>query len=360
MTERISYQPPEAEAGLKRDYFRSEDVKSGLSRLVAGLKEDGDEYRMFELMGSVLDTQPDLFMTTVAGSIVEAARRTGQNRRCGSSATLFYPIDAAMRVIAKREGLVANDPLSAASWTTQAMVTTLESYGQQVVELAGSNTTSKNLPQRAAHILWLIDQTPEITAEQPLAFIEIGASGGLILDGLKNQRSFVTWMKDKGYRYDYGSKESQQPSPAIGLDLVKPSLDWLEALVLEDGQRRETQDFIQVFPRSQVITADARQINNLPEIEALVRSNPGAKPFVYSCFVFYQLPDEVRSAVIQSTRDFLNRLGGGYMLTSDIAKYMGYPEKVGGSVAWIENEEGEVISPKIFASKSTLTEWGVL
>jgi len=360
MKEQFRSQPPEVKTELKstRDYTQSKDVVQAIERLVAGLKEDGDDYRMFNLLGVVLQQNPELLMPVIRGSLNLAKSQLGQDRQAGSSATLLYPVDAAIRVVAKRLQLLDTDPLSANSWNAQKIATVLEQYPREIVNLAGNNTTSKNLPQRAAHILWLLDQCPLIQPEQKISFMEIGSSGGLILDALQQPKKFQQWMQARGYRSDFALKSnSKMTNPTLGLDLVKPELDWLQAVILEDELRKETTEFIGDFARSRVITGNAIELDRLTEVNNFVTQNSADLPVIFSCFVFYQLDEAARNTVTNQARSLLKQQGGGLLLISDIAKYRGFPEKAGGCVSWAEDQTGQQVTPKIMLSKSTLTEW---
>jgi len=359
MTEQFRPKQPEiTNTPLTRDYTRQNDVTQAIERLVAGLKEDGDEYRMFELLGTVLQQDPEILMPVVRGSIDLAQQKLGQDRRDGSSATLLYPVDAAVRVMANRLQLLATDPLSAKSWDAQKVAAVLREYKSEVIDLAGSNTTSKNLPQRAAHILWLLDQCPLVQPGQQLSFLEIGSSGGLILDALKQPSKFRKWMDQKGYRSDYAQKNnSGQINSVFGIDLVKPELDWLQAVILEDDLRDETTEFISEFARSQVVVEEATNLTRSTDVNDFISQNRSALPIIFSCFVFYQLDDKTRQEVTEQARSLLKQQGGGLIIVSDIAKYRGLPEKAGGCVSWVEDQDGKQVSPRILLSKSTLTEW---
>lgn len=359
MTEKFKPRPESlTNMPLARDYTRQNDVAQAIERLVAGLKEDGDEFKMFELLGLVLQQSPELLMPIVQGSIDLAEGRLGQNRRTGSSATLLYPVDVAVRVIAKRLQLLEADPLSASSWDAQKVAAVLQSYPREVIDLAGSNTTSKNLPQRAAHLLWLLDQCPIVQPGQTLSFLEVGASGGLILDALRQPKKFQRWMEKKGYRSDFAQKSStSRINPTLGLDLVRPELDWLQAVILEDELRQETTEFIGEFARSQVVVEGAANIAQSVEVNSFLGENSASLPVIFSCFVFYQLDDVMREEVTQQARSLLKQQGGGLLIVSDIAKYRGFPDKAGGCVSWVEDQDGQRVSPRILLSKSTLTEW---
>ncbi len=359
MIDQYKPKPPEAIGiPLPRDYTQESDVVQAIERLVVGLKEDGDEYRMFELLGTVLQQNPELLMPVVRSSIDLAWRRLGQDRRSGSSATLLYPIDAAVRVVAKRLQLLSTDPLSASSWDSQKIMAVLQQYSAEVIDLAGSNTTSKNLPQRAAHILWLLDQCSVVQSDQQLSFLEIGASGGLILDALKQPKKFQQWMETQGYRSDFAQKSNpSKTNPVLGLDLVKPELDWLQAVILEDGLRGETTEFIGKFDRSQVIAERATNVEQSVDVKDFMNKNRSVLPVIFSCFVFYQLDEKTREEVTKQAQSLLKQQGGGLLIISDIAKYRGFPEKAGGCVSWVEDQDGKQVSPRIMLSKSTLTEW---
>ncbi len=359
MTEQFKPRPPELiNKPLARDYTRPNDVAQAIERLVAGLKEDGDEYKMFELMGEVLQQSPGLLMPVVSGSIDLAKQNLGQDRKSGSSATLLYPVDAAVRVIARRLQLLDTDPFSAQNWDVQKITAILRQYPVKIIDLAGNNTTSKNLPQRAAHLLWLLDQCPLIEPGQKLSFLEIGASGGLILDALQQPKKFQQWMSANGYRSDFAQKiDPNKINSTLGLDLVKPDLDWLQAVILEDDLRDETTQFIYDFVRSQVIAESATNLTRSTEVNGFLNKNQSAFTIIFSCFVFYQLDDQTRQEVTQQARTLLRQQGGGLLIISDIAKYRGFPDKAGGCVSWVEDQDGRQVSPRILLSKSTLTEW---
>lgn len=359
MIEQFRPKPPEITgAALARDYSRQSDVAKAIERLVAGLKDDADEYRMFELMGEVLQQNPELLMPVVRGSIDLAETKLGQDRRSGSSATLLYPVDAAVRVLVKRLQLLEVDALSASSWDAQKVAEVLRRYPAEVIDLAGSNTTSKNLPQRAAHLLWLLDQCSLVQPGQKLSFLEIGASGGLILDALKQPKKFRQWMETKGYRSDFAQKSNpSQMNSTLGVDLVKPELDWLQAVILEDDLRNETTEFIGEFARSQVVVEGATNLTRSVDVNGFLSKNRSALSIIFSCFVFYQLDDRAREEVTEQARSLLKQQGGGLLIISDIAKYCGFPEKAGGCVSWVEDQDGQRVSPRILLSKSTLTEW---
>lgn len=348
----------------ERDYTKLPDLINGCQRLISGLKEDGDEPRMYELMLNALQTQPDLVLPLFVGSIELARQNLGQNRRNGSSATLFYPIDAAIRVTAKQKDLLpGRDPLSSGNWTEDDFIRVLALSSNEITKAAGNLTTCKNLPQRAAQMMWLIDQTPEIPVDEKLVFIEIGASKGLILDALRKPLSFINWMGqiDSKPQVEYGEKIKTNEYPAIGVDLAIPDDDWALAMLLNDRSREEVAQFMDRFPtRSTVVQGNALEFDGMPEIRKFMAENQPAIPFIISCFMLYQLSEDNRNNVIKTSRDFLKEYGGGYLLTTDIAKYVGYPDKAGGAVSRIENENGEVVSPKIFCQGDNLCKWEII
>lgn len=348
----------------ERDYTRLPDLINGCQRLISGLKEDGDEPRMYELMLGALQTQPDLVLPLFIGSIELARQNLGQNRRNGSSATLFYPVDAAIRVTAKQKNLLpGRDPLSSGNWTEDDFIRVLALSNDEITKAAGNLTTCKNLPQRAAQMMWLIDQTAEIPVDEKLAFIEIGASKGLILDALKKPLSFINWMGqiDSRPTTKYGEKIINNENPTIGVDLAIPGDDWALAMLLNDKSRSEVAQFMDKFPnRSTVVKGNALDFPKLPEIKNFMTVNSASVPFIISCCMLYQLSEINRQTAIKTSRDFLKENGGGYLLTTDIAKYVGYPDKAGGAVSWIENENGETVSPKIFCQGDNLCKWEII
>lgn len=185
----------------------------------------------------------------------------------------------------------------------------------------------------------------------------------MILDALKNPKSFIKWMEQTGFypAVTYGEKVTNKTFPTIGVDLAVPDDDWTLAMLLNDKSRMEVSQFMRNFPdRSIVVKGNALKFPELPEIKKFISDNAQATPFIISCFMLYQLSADDRQAVIETSRKFLKECGGGYLLITDIAKYVGYPNKAGGAISWIEKEDGKVVSPKIFCQGDNLCKWQVI
>lgn len=344
---------------LQRDYNNLTDAKNGIRRLVNSFAEDKKaEASIFVFIDTLLTEEPDLAMSVIRGSIESAKQKLGQDRSGGSSATLFYPIETATKLIALKKAVLP-DPFLSKSWNVSNLKMMFELYSNDIIELSGSNTTSLNLPQRAGHILWMIDQIESIPESQSITFLEIGASAGLILDGLKDPSRFSEWMQEKGYRTDYGQKTKTTKNAVMGLDLVIPGEDWAKAVIPGDALRNEVNDFMSKFSRSKIIQADATKLDsNIDVIEHFdTKENI---PFIYSCAAFYQMPETVRNSIRQSAKILLDRLGGGYFMLTDFASNMGFPDIPVGSASWVENHKGEIVSPKIITAGQTLTNWTVV
>lgn len=349
----------EEQINPSRDYRNLSDVKDGIRRLTASFTGDQKiDAGMFNLFELALDEDPILTMDMIRGSIEAAEQIIGQDRTSGSSASLFYPIETATRIIALRHKLL-KDPLSPKSWDLPTLLTAFGSYSREIIELSGSNTTSLNLPHRAGHILWMIDQIDTIPAYQSLTFLEIGASAGLILDGLKNPSAFLRWMGSNGYQNNYGIKTESVENAVLGVDLVSPSAEWVRAVIPSDSLRDEVSEFVSQFPRSPLLKADATKLNSNSDIMDHFSKNPGI-PFIYSCAAFYQMTEDVQHAIRESARMLLKQSGGGYLMITDFAKNMGFPNESFGSASWAENEEGKIVSPKIHTSGQTLTHWEII
>lgn len=343
----------------KRDYNRIGDAREGMHRLINSFAEDKKaEASIFKIMNLLLIEEPELTMSIIQGSIEAAKEKLGQDRSSGSSATLFYPIETATKLIALKKGVLP-EPLSAKSWDVSVLTTMFRLYPKEIVDLAGSNTTSLNLPQRAGHILWMIDQIESIPELQNFIFLEIGASAGLILDGLKNPSRFMDWMKTQGYTVNYGSKTNSTENAVMGLDLVIPTEDWARAVIPGDNLREEVENFMSKFYRSKIIQGDATELDSNIDVINHFKDNSGIA-FIYSCSAFYQIPENVRNRIRLSVRTLLDRCGGGYFMLTDFASNMGFPDIPVGSVSWVENHKTEIVSPKILTSGQTLTNWTVI
>lgn len=51
----------------EKDYTRLPDLIDGCQRLISGLREDGDEPKMYEMILSILQNQPDLILPIFIG-----------------------------------------------------------------------------------------------------------------------------------------------------------------------------------------------------------------------------------------------------------------------------------------------------
>ncbi len=340
----------------------------GFSRLIAGLKEDGDDAQMFEYLRDALQTRPELILPIIEGSIQRAGATLGQQRRGGSSATLYYPIEAAIKYLAKQNGFFSDgrDPLTSSSWNLSEVMDFLEKFKTEIIDTAGSKTTAKNLPQRAVQMMWLLDQTSQIKPSKPYVFIELGASNGLVLDAFRQPTQFKQWYARQpsaqlSQQVPFGEKLTLPLYPTMGLDIAAPDMDWNFVNILDEGIREEVRDFVSIFPeRSNIIIGDARNVRQITEVSSLMSTSYPSTPIVISCFMLYQVPQPARDELQQSVREFLKTQGGGLFIKTDIAKYMGRPEMAGGALSWIENEQGDIVSPTIMLRGKTISQWDIV
>jgi hypothetical protein len=313
------------------------------------------------MLNEVLTSHPQLLIEIFRGSIISGREHIGQEREGKSPATILGTIDAAIKVVGHQKGLFQGEgAFSIDNWSIEKLVEVILNYKQDIIELSGKNTTSKNFPHRAAYILWLIDNCEPIKDKQTFAFVELGSSGGLIIDALKNPHAFQTWMQNKGYRDDFAQKfSSDERNDVIGVDLVIPSIDWLKALILTDLARAEVTEFIGLFERSQVIEGDATKISESSQVIQFLNQNSDKTPFIFSTSMFYQLTPAQRNLVMISARKMLKKLGGGYILISDFGVNRGF-QNIHGNVAWIEDERGRVLSPKINITSQDGSKWELI
>lgn len=342
-------------------YANVEEIDKALLWAISDLGGSSDNPTSFEMLREVLKQQPGLVVNLVTGSVVTARENLGQERENDPPSIMLGAIDAAIKVIGHQKGLFpGDDAFSPNNWTVETLIHVLSQYGNELIELAGNNTTSKNIPHRASYMLWLIDQCPSIPHNPTFAFVELGASGGLILDALKRPHQFALWMKTKGYETSSAHKfSSRDLNVTIGVDLVIPSTDWLKALILTDSDREEIIEFINQFERSIVIKGDVTQLHYLGPVMTYLDYNRNKTPFIFSTSTFYQLTPAQRETTITSARSILQSLGGGYILIADMGKNRGYPG-IERNVAWIENERGEVLTPRIKTVNQNGTKWELI
>lgn len=354
-------------SNYKREDFKSykydtaEEVAAALSWAISNLGATGDNTRSFEMLLEVMKVRPALIVDIVKASIVAARENLGQEREGKVPAAMLGTIDAAIKVVGHQKGLFkGEDAFSIDNWTNEILIEVLSQYSPEIIALAGENTTSKNIPHRAAYILWLIDQCPDIPQNPSFSFVELGSSGGLILDALKSPHTFATWMKNNGQDLDIARKFSPTDvNQTLGVDLVIPSTDWLKALILTDSDRAEIIDFINQFERSNLIEGDATNLQNLAPVTAYFDQNRDKIPFIFSTSMFYQITAAQRDTILVSARKMLQDLGGGYILIADSGINRGFPD-IERNVAWIENEKGQVLSPRIKTVNQNGTKWEVI
>lgn len=344
-----------------RDHTTIAGLDEALALAIDDLKRSRDEIRSFMMLREILATNPDVIMTFVRGSIRLAREKLNQDRAYGSFATLLGPIDAAIRVVGHQQRLFSDqEAFSIQNWTINQMAYVISTFPDSLIELAGNNTTAKNVPHRATYLLWLIDQSPVIQSGDSFAFIELGSSGGLILDALRNPSRFRSWMQTHGHRSDFAVKfPSEQANSTLGIDLIIPDLDWLKALILRDDVRDQLIDFMDKFERSEVLVGNATNLEEIKRINTYLDENRDKTPFIFSCSMFYQLSPEEREAAITQSRNLLRNRGGGYFLLHDKAVNRGIPN-LDRSVSWIENAKGEILSPRIVVLNQDGTEWKIL
>lgn len=327
-----------------------------ISRLISGLKADQDETRMLELLQTALKNNPSKMISIFNKSIDKAKKILGQDRGT-SSASYIFPVETAIRYLGAKKGLFdkAVDPFSASLWTSETILEFLSNQKNEdeVIEIAASHTMAKNLPQRAAHILYLADNIPELKSAENILFVEIGCSAGFVTKGLAEPQKFNEWLKTDLKLFQ---PKANQKIEAIGIELKPPEIDWVLATIGDDNLRKEVRDFNSTFTNQvQIIQADAFSLSlDTKKIKEL-----NITPVIIACAMLYQLPKEKREELEYKIKKFIQE-ANGYYIKTDPAKYMGYPNMPGNWISWAEDQTGSTISPKLLLKGKTLLEWTIL
>lgn len=331
----------------------------GFINFVKVARSEGFPMRMFEAMVGSFTQDPGLMMTLVTESSDLALDRLGQERIHPASST--YPIATALRVVANQNPEIwrkEKNPLSVSSWNSDDILRITREKFSDIVELAGSNSMAKNLHLRAGVILDLLNMSfPEKKIEQQsLAFIELGASAGLIGTALTNGEKFQQWFNKQALATQHNRLAGPLPKnvSAIGIDLVVPNDDWMVACTDDDAIRDNIAQFIRDFPqRIPVFQGDAVDFPKHPEIEKFLQEHPSSKPVVIISNFLYQLPQEKKIQLAKKVREFTIKHNGLVIVIDATSNIDGSS----GWCAWIEDKNGR-LTPIIEFDDSPVLTWG--
>ncbi len=309
---------------------------------------------MLELLTEALTKNPQLIISIIEKSNYIAQQQLGQDRGLSSASQLF-PVEIAIRYLASEQRLFKDypDSLSSSLWSVDSILDYLGANAQSIAEIAGSNTMAKNLPQRAAHILWLMKQIENQFDNKNLLIIEIGSSATLVSKALRHPEKFKQWLTDKPTAPRQINNILNVPElNVIGVELNPPKENWVLACIGDDDLRDEVRDFTKKFTQA------------IPQVQGdglflPINIKKEITPIVIACAMLYQLPSDKRNKMEEGIKNFIYPRGGLFIKT-DPAKYLGMSDRPGNWLSWVENGRGSIVSPKILLSGKTFTQWNVI
>lgn len=330
---------------------RAEFYKFCLQRITAMAEANGNSTASLNSLVVALDTDPNS-VTSIFDQLLEIARESlGQDRETSSSLVLY--IDTAMRALA-----ALDDPglLLPSVWTPQLAEDYLKKKGEEISILAGENTLGRNVPHRAAWMLYLLQQSKNLAPN--LSFIELGSSAGFILDALKEPKRFAQWLqRSQGTRIDF---DIERTSGGKGYDLVPPpNINWALASLGDDNVITDVQDFLTNFPtKSSIVAGDilAEDIWSTIYSQAYQSASTNLRPVIIASEMLYQLKPENRAEIIARIKTLIADTNGLF-LRSDGGQYMGYPDLDMYTVAELRDENFDLICPQLALFDKYRTQW---
>lgn len=338
----------------------NEKFMESISKLEENLKLAGDAYELVNLLGQAMVVRPEILERVLRGNVEVASQMLDQTRT--DYGAIVYPVEIAIRHLANKINYFGGekDPLSPKSWTIGELVGFLENYGSEVSYLAGTHNISVNLPHRSAHIFEQLHLLG--LRDEPLFFIELGTSGGFLLSGLLHPDRYKVWANDQVNfcKLDsaWWSKSifDRDSNSGFGVDLSLPERGWVISCVGDDLARTEMREFIKrVGMSSELYKMNALDVFH--EGELTIGDMPSDhRPIVVSCAMLYQLDMQTRVELESRVLSFIKPRNGLFVVTNQ-ARFEGFPDKREGSVSYVKDGSGKVISPVWHMNGNKMLNW---
>lgn len=339
----------------------SERYWEDVAKLENNLKKSGDAFKLLTVMQEVMTVEPGLLECIFDSQIQIALDHFEETRT--DFGEIVYPVEIAIRHLAQKINFFdgRKDPLSPESWSSAELLDFLHLHSREIAVLAGTHKISVNLPHRSAHIFAKLSELG--IGNRPLFIIELGASGGFILSGLLKPSKFKNWAQ-KSKNFEGISQNvwqsqifSRASNQGFGVDLSLPDTNWVISCTGDDLARQEMVEF----------ASDVGLTNNLLRMNALDLFSSDGKlqvgevpdghlPVVVCCAMLYQLPTAIREELEQKVQAFILPLGGMFVVTNQ-ARCEGYPPDAEGSISFIKDGFGNVISPKTHVAGNKMLLW---
>src|SRR3989344_2787862 len=176
---------------IERQQFGNEiEFFSFCTERIKGMAQaNGNNTTSLDAFAYGLQKKPEIVVSVIKESNEIALQELDQNR--WSTSSMILCVETALRYVASQYDAKLLYP---SEWNTEKFLYYMENYQKQITESAGKNVLGRNLPQRAAWMIYLLNKSNNLSSSS--FFIEIGAASGYILDALSKPNKFKEWIQD--------------------------------------------------------------------------------------------------------------------------------------------------------------------
>ena len=258
-------------------------------------------------------------------------------------------VETALRYVASQYDAKLLYP---SEWNTEKFLYYMENYQKQITESAGKNVLGRNLPQRAAWMIYLLNKSNNLSSSS--FFIEIGAASGYILDALSKPNKFKEWIQDnhdvtESMFFNQELILPENTAGSFGVDLLPPNELWSLASLGDDEAIKKVQNFRNVFSKNvNIVKGNVLDENMWAVVQnkAIDASKNGQTPIIIASEMLYQIPIPGRQQVLEQIRS-LTQSTDGLFLRSDGGQYMELPQYENYTVGELRNSQWQVIGKRL-------------
>lgn len=325
------------------------------TRRVRSMAEaNGNDTTLLSVLEKVLVSQPYLLSDVITQTNEIALKQLGQNRWNTSSMILY--VETALRTIASQE---ESNLLYPSKWNPDKVVEYLNRYAEDIANLAGENALGRNLPQRAAWMIYLLSR--ENLLSEKTFFIELGAASGYILDALAYPNKFWAWLKTTNANPQVSiNKICEKTAGQLGIDLCPPTNKrWSLASLGDDEVIQSVESFTTTFKNtSNVLRGDilSQDTWTIVENQTQKAASQNQIPVIIASEMLYQINSDGRTKICEQIKNLISYTNG-YFLRSDGGQYMELPQYELFTVAELRNPQWKIISPQLLLKDKYRCKW---
>lgn len=235
----------------------------------------------------------------------------------------------------------------------------LNRYSQDIANLAGENALGRNLPQRAAWMIYLLSK--ENLLSEKTFFIELGAASGYILDALAYPNRFWAWLKTTNANPQVSiNKICEKTAGQLGVDLCPPTNKrWSLASLGDDEVIQSVESFTTTLQnRSNVLRGDvlSQDTWTIVENQAQRAVSKNQIPVIIASEMLYQINSDGRTKICEQIKSLISYTNG-YFLRSDGGQYMELPQYEMLTIAELRNPQWEIIRPQLLLKDKYRCKW---